>query len=133
MSTLLSKILNYEENLNKIYLKKRLCLLEHIKTIETNKLSKAELSIFINDLKVVFDSMESISDSIDFLISNKSFKKKDSIVENDFLSLYLLLRLTSTELSEELSSLSDSDSEVSNSLSEVSDSVSVSVSESVSE
>ena len=133
MSTLLSKILNYEENLNKIYLKKRLCLLEHIKTIKTNKLSKAELSIFINDLKVVFDSMESISDSIDFLISNKSFKKKDSIVENDFLSLYLLLRLTSTELSEELSSLSDSDSEVSNSLSEVSDSVSVSVSESVSE
>ena len=133
MSTLLSKILNYEENLNKIYLKKRLCLLEHIKTIETNKLSKAELSIFINDLKVVFDSMESTSDSIDFLISNKSFKKKDSIVENDFLSLYLLLRLTSTELSEELSSLSDSDSEVSNSLSEVSDSVSVSVSESVSE
>ena len=134
MSTLLSKILNYEENLNKIYLKKRLCLLEHIKTIETNKLSKAELSIFINDLKVVFDSMESTSDSIDFLISNKSFKKKDSIVENDFLSLYLHLRLTtSTELSEELSSLSDSDSEVSNSLSEVSDSVSVSVSESVSE
>ena len=133
MSTLLSKILNYEENLNKIYLKKRLCLLEHIKTKETNKLSKAELSIFINDLKVVFDSMESTSDSIDFLISNKSFKKKDSIVENDFLSLYLLLRLTSTELSEELSSLSDSDSEVSNSLSEVSDSVSVSVSESVSE
>ena len=130
MSTLLSKILNYEENLNKIYLKKRLCLLEHIKTIETNKLSKAELSIFINDLKVVFDSMESTSDSIDFLISNKSFKKKDSIVENDFLSLYLLLRLTSTELSDEVSD-SVSDSSLSDSsLSEVSDSSLSEVSES---
>lgn len=136
MSILLSKILNYEENLNKIYLQKRKCLLEHIKTIEINKLSDVNLSIFINDLKVVFDSMESTSDSIDFLIANKFFKKKDSVVENDFLSLYLLLRLTSTELSDELSSdSSDSDSELSemsDSLSEVSE-VSESVSESVSE
>jgi hypothetical protein len=138
MSTLLSKILNYEEKLNKKYLQKRKCLLEHIKTIEINKLSDVNLSIFINDLKVVFDSIESTSDGIDFLISNKFFKKKDSIIENDFLSLYLLLRLTSTELSEEeLTEVSLSDSSLSevslsdSSLSEVSVSVSVSVSDSV--
>ena len=126
MSILLSKILNYEENLHKIYLQKRKCLLEHLKTIETNKLSDAKLSVFINDLKVIFDSMESTNDSIDFLIDNKQFKKKDSIVENDFLSLYLLLRLTSTELSD------DSDvslSEVSDSLSSSELSLSVSLSE----
>ena len=134
MSTLLSKILNYEENLNEIYLKKRKCLLEHLKIIETNKLSGAKLSIFINDLKVIFDSMESTNDGIDFLISNKFFKKKDSVVENDFLSLYLLLRLTSTELSDEVSdSVSDSslsDSSLSDSsLSEVSESSESSLSE----
>ena len=87
-TTLLSKILNYEQEVFNEYLDNRKKMLKFIKKIEINKLDQSQLLIFIENLKNVLEPIKSSTCSIDELIS---FKKSNVIInENQFILFYLL-------------------------------------------
>ena len=121
-TTLLSKILNYEQEVFNEYLDNRKKMLKFIKKIEINKLDQSQLLIFIENLKNVLEPIKSSKCSIEELIS---FKKSNVINENQFILFYLLFgklffggvsdsdsnEETLSDSSPELVSLSESESE----------------------
>ena len=114
MSTLLSKILNYELEIFNKYLESRKKLLTFIKEIKINNLSNQQVLIFINDLKQVIDPVITSQQNIDYLLLN-DMKSDDSIKNQNEIKkitdLYFLLeylRLTCSEEEEELSLNSES-------------------------
>jgi hypothetical protein len=111
MSTLLSKILNYELEIFNKYLESRKKLLTFIKEIKINNLSNQQVLIFINDLKQVIDPVITSQQNIDYLLLN-NMKSDDSIKNQNEIKkitdLYFLLeylRLTCSEEEEEELSL----------------------------
>ena len=89
---ILSKILNHEDEIHNRYLTKRTKLLEHIKQIEINNLNKDQLLIFINDLKAILDPIKTSIGSMEHLLSNKFFKKEDSLQDHSYLLFFLILK-----------------------------------------
>ena len=86
-TTLLSKILNYEQKVFDEYLDSREKMLNFLKKIEINKLDQSQLLIFIENLKNVIDPLKTSMSSINELIS---FKKSNQFDENQFILFYLL-------------------------------------------
>ena len=128
MVTLLSKILNYEEDVFNEYQLKRNHFIENLKKINTNKLSKQQLLIFINDIKNIIDPLKSSMESIDYHFTNLKFEKtyEDQLTSYLFLGYFLTL-ISSISSDSELIELSVSESE----LIELSESLSEPLSESV--
>jgi len=89
---ILSKILNHEAEIHNQYTTKRTKLLEYIKQIEINNLNKDQLLIFINDLKAILDPIKTSISSMDHLLSNKFFKKEDSLQDHSYLLFFLILK-----------------------------------------
>ena len=89
MNTLISKILNYEMEIYKIYISKRKKLLKSIK--EKKNLNKDQSLIFVNDIKAIIDPIKSSIESIDYYFTNLDLTKKDSINDNKLLFYLLLL------------------------------------------
>jgi hypothetical protein len=116
MSTLISKILNYEAEIFERYSEARKKLLTFIKTIEINNLPEQKVLIFINDLKQVIDPIITSRENIEYLLSNNMESDESIKNKNEFkklVGIYLLLdclRLGGG-LSEELSELNSEDSE----------------------
>jgi hypothetical protein len=123
MSTLISKILNYESEIFENYLESRKKLLTFINSIEINNLPEQKVLIFINDLKQVIDPIITSRENIEYLLSNNMESDESIKNKNEFkklVGIYLLLdclRLGGG-LSEELSELSESDDSESLELSE---------------
>jgi len=105
---ILSKILNHELEIHNQFLSKRTLLLNYIKQIEINNLTKNELLIFINDLKDILDPIKTSILSIDHILENTSFKNNASLNNHNHLLLFLIFEnfFISSELSEH-SELSD--------------------------
>jgi hypothetical protein len=63
---LLSKILNYENDIFNKFIQKRTNLIKNLENLKTEKkLDEIQLLHFINDLKSVIDSVKSANDYID--------------------------------------------------------------------
>ena len=86
-TTLLSKILNYEQKVFNEYIDSREKMLDFLKKIEINKLDQSQLLIFIENLKNVIDPIKTSNSLIPELIS---FKKSNQFDENKFILFYLL-------------------------------------------
>ena len=86
-TTLLSKILNYEQKVFYEYLNNRKKMLKFIKEIEINKLDQSQLLIFIENLKNVIEPIKTSNVCVNELIS---FKKSNLTNENEFIRFYLL-------------------------------------------
>ena len=65
MNTLTLRLLNYENEVFNEYVSKRKILIEKINILETNKLDKSQLLIFINDIKDVLDPIKLSCANID--------------------------------------------------------------------
>jgi len=119
--TLLNKILNYENSIFNKYTTKRKLLIEKINSIETNKLDKSQLLIFINDIKDVIDPIKSSCENIDHFLLNVNFKNNKSFQSNkDILNIIIMfyffkdrldLNLTSSEESDEIELTDSPDSD----------------------
>ena len=145
MDTLLNKILNYESTIFNEYKLKRKILIDKLSKIETNKLDKQQLLIFINDIKDVIDPIMTSSENIDHLLMNLNFKNQKSFdnacaLKNLILFNYLFKffldensteESVETELTESSSELSDSNSDSSSELSDSSSELSDSKSDSL--
>ena len=126
---LLSKILNYENEIFNKFIQKRTNLIKNLENLKTEKkLDKTQLLHFINDLKCVIDSVKSANNCIDeyFINYDTTFKMNNSKNENGFILFYFFFKdfffdtssselseISETELSESCSSpdsLSSSDS-----------------------
>jgi len=90
MSTLISKILNYEQEVFDKYLLKRKEMILRIKEIEINNLTNDQLLNFINDVKESIDPLKVSIDNIQFFIENKNFKDTTSFDTNKKLLHFLL-------------------------------------------
>jgi len=105
---LLSKILNYENDIFNKFIQKRTNLIKNLENLKTEKkLDKTQLLYFINDLKCVIDSVKSTNDYIDeyFINYDTTFKLNTSKNENEFILFYFFFKdffftTSSSELSE---------------------------------
>jgi hypothetical protein len=87
-TTLLSKILNYEQKVFEEYLDSREKMLNFLKKIEINKLDQSQLLICIENLKNIIDPVKTSTLCVDDLIS---FTKNDHYFDqNEFMAFYLL-------------------------------------------
>ena len=123
MHTLISKILNYEDEIFNEYISKRKKLIKNIK--EQTFLNKKQSLNFVNDLKAIIDPIKTSISSIDYYFTNLNFDKNNTETDiSKILCTYLLLEtyLTSSldtldtlepELPPESVSGSVSDSDVS--------------------
>ena len=111
MNTLLFKILNYESTIFNEYLQKRSDLLNSVKEININTLSKKQLLIFISDIKSIIDPVKTSIASIDYYFTNTDFIKDDTIKSNEMVNtlfyLFLLSNFSSSDDSE-ISEISES-------------------------
>ena len=116
MSVLLLKILNYESKIFEEYSKKRTLFIEHLSEIKTNKLTKSQLLIFINDIKDIIDPLKTSISAIDYYFTNTSLEKKNSIENSEKMLYYLLLARFFENVSDSLDSESELTEERSDSL-----------------
>ena len=112
-TTLLSKILNYEQNVFDEYLKSREKMLNFLKKIEINKLDQSQLLICIENLKNIIDPIKTSTVCVNNLIS---FEKNNVTDENEFIRFYLLFgkfffNNSDSDSNEEIDSVSESESE----------------------
>ncbi len=110
---LLSKILNYENDIFNKFIQKRTNLIKNLKNLKNEqKLNKKQLLNFINDLKSVTDSIKSTNDYIDkyFINYDTLFKINTSKNENEFILFYFFFKdFFFTTFSSELSESSDTE------------------------
>jgi len=116
MSALLLKILNHESKIFEEYSKKRTLFIEHLSEIKTNKLTKSQLLIFINDIKDIIDPLKLIIFFIDYYFLNTSLEKKNSIENSEKMLYYLLIGRFFENFSDSLDSESELTEERSDSL-----------------
>jgi hypothetical protein len=103
---ILSKILNYESSVFEEYKHKRTMLLEHMKTINTSKLSRQQLEIFIHDIKSIIEPVKTSILEIDYYFTNTDLKKNDNLQQfKDISRLAHLLILGLYSRSESLETL----------------------------
>ena len=111
MHTLISKILNYEDEIFNEYISKRKKLIKNIK-LQKN-LNQSQTLNFINDIKAIIDPIKTSLDSIDYYFTNLNFdksKSSDEISKMLFIYLFLEIRLGVTSSLDTLDTL-ESDSE----------------------
>ncbi len=103
---ILSKILNYESSVFEEYKHKRTMLLKHMATINTSKLSRQQLEIFIHDIKSIIEPVKTSILEIDYYFTNTDFKKNDNLQQfKDLSRLAHLLILGLYARSESLETL----------------------------
>ena len=103
---ILSKILNYESRVFEEYTRKRTLLINHMKTIQTSKLSRQQLEIFIYDIKSIIEPVKTSILEIDYYFTNTDFKKNDNLHQfKDISRLAHLLILGLYSCSEPLETL----------------------------
>ena len=110
MHTLISKILNYEDEIFNEYISKRKKLIKNIK--EQPVLNKEQSLNFVNDLKAIIDPIKTSISSIDYYFTNLNFDKNNTEVDmSKILCTYLLLETYFTSSLDTLDTLEpDSDS-----------------------
>ena len=90
MHTLISKILNYEDEIFNEYISKRKKLIKNIK--EQTFLNKKQSLNFVNDLKAIIDPIKTSISSIDYYFTNLNFDKNNTETDiSKILCTYLLL------------------------------------------
>ena len=139
---LLSKILNYENEIFNKFIQKRTNLIKNFENFDKmEKLNKNQLFNFINDLKSIIDSVKAADDFIDnyFINYDNRFVMDNSKNENQFILFYFFFKdfffdtIISSELSESSETPDESSVSVSPDSSDSSVSSESSVSSSVSE
>ncbi len=114
MSTLISKILNYENEIFNEYISKRKKLIKNIK--EQSFLNKKQSLNFVNDLKAIIDPIKTSISSIDYYFTNLNFDKNNTEVDiSKILCTYLLLETYLTSSLDTLDTLEPESSESSES------------------
>ena len=112
MSTLISKILNYENEIFNEYISKRKKLIKNIK--EQSFLNKKQSLNFVNDLKAIIDPIKISISSIDYYFTNLNFDKNNTEVDiSKILCTYLLLETYLTSSLDTLDTLESESSELS--------------------
>ena len=112
MSTLISKILNYENEIFNEYISKRKKLIKNIK--EQSFLNKKQSLNFVNDLKAIIDPIKTSISSIDYYFTNLNFDKNNTEVDiSKILCTYLLLETYLTSSLDTLDTLESESSELS--------------------
>ena len=114
MHTLISKILNYENEIFNEYISKRKKLIKNIK--EQSFLNKKQSLNFVNDLKAIIDPIKISIYSIDYYFTNLNFDKNNTEVDiSKILCTYLLLETYLTSSLDTLDTLEPESSESSES------------------
>lgn len=108
MHTLISKILNYENEIFNEYISKRKKLIKNIK--EQSFLNKKQSLNFVNDIKAIIDPIKTSISSIDYYFTNLNFDKNNTEVDiSKILCTYLLLETYLTSSLDTLDTLESSD------------------------
>jgi hypothetical protein len=90
---ILSKILDHENEIFEKYQNKRTMLRNSLQNVSTASLTQDQVLVLIHDLKAILDPIKMSIHSIDHYLSNTTFTKKDSLIEQSETELFLYLLL----------------------------------------